>query len=237
MFVFLPKLRCWNTNPAGDDIRRWSHCELVSNEGGALGDRVCPDKRRTPGSCLTCPQERTVQSQPSGREPHQSWTTLAPDLKLPASELGEINSHCWQATQSMTVWYTSLDSERQLSIWPRGEGHLTSSLLKIGKDRWRSWAQGRCDGEGKGDQAESSREYPTLCPILSTRSGPGMGRRATWEATWDRSFCPSWTSSPPLNYCIREILNLPGSLSHCILESFCYKSLVYALSDTIIWQL
>lgn len=132
----------------------------MSNDGGALGNRVCALIKGTPESCLTCPQERTelkvshLEENLTRAGPH--WLLIS---NFQPPELGEINSHCWQATQSMTVWYTSLDWERQLSIWPRGEGHLTSSLLKIGKDGWWSWAQADVMGREGGPGRVLTREY------------------------------------------------------------------------------
>ena len=191
----------------------------------------------TTESCLTCPQERTelkvscLEENLTRAGPH--WLLIS---NFQPPELGEINSHCWQATQSVTLWYTSLDWQRQLSIQPHGEGQLTSSLLKIGRDQWWSWEQADVMGSEGGPGGVLMREHPPSA-LFSLQIRTGMGGRATWVNNMGQSHLPKLDFLPTLNCCLREIRNLLPSLRHCILESFCYKSLVCALSNTIIWQL
>ena len=79
----------------------------------------------TPESCLTCPQERTelkvscLEENLTRAGPH--WLLIS---NFQPPELGEINSHCWQATQSVTLWYTSLD-------WQRQEGQVRVTCIWI----------------------------------------------------------------------------------------------------------
>lgn len=145
----------------------------MSNEGGALGNRVCALIKGTPESCLTCPQEQTVKSQPSGREPHQSWTALAPDLKLPASRIGRnqftlLASH--PVHDSLIHQPGFRKTAEHMATW-RGSSDFIS--LKNRQGPMMKLSTGRCDGEGRGTRQSPHEGVPTLCPILSADQDQG----------------------------------------------------------------
>lgn len=139
----------------------------MSNEGGALRNMVRVLIKGTPESCLTCPQEWTVKSQLSGREPHQSWTALAPDLKLPASRIGRnqftlLTSH---PVHDTLIHQPGMTKTAEHTATRRGSSDFIS--LKNRQGPMMKLRAGRCDGEGRGIRWSPHEGAPTLCPILS----------------------------------------------------------------------
>lgn len=140
----------------------------MSNEGGALRNVVSVLELGTPECYLTCPPGTDrVKSQPPRREPHQSWTTMAPDLKLPASRIGRneftlLTSH---SVHDILIHQPGLTKTAEhMATW-RGSSDFIS--LKNRQGRMMKLRAGRCGGEGRGTGQSPHEGAPTLCSLLS----------------------------------------------------------------------
>lgn len=140
----------------------------MSNEGGALGNGVSVLELGTPESCLTCPLGTDrVKSKSPGREPHQSLTALAPDLKLPASRIGRneftlLTSH--SVRDSLIHQPRLTKTAEHMATW-RGSSDFIS--LKNRQGLMMKLRAGRCGGEGRGTRQSPHEGACTLCSLLS----------------------------------------------------------------------